>query len=35
MSEQERIPNFEWSIRPRSKFYDQIAIYGSKSLTVL
>ena len=29
MSEQERIPNSGWSIRPRSKFYDQIAISGS------
>ena len=29
MSEQERIHNFGWSIRPRSKFYDKIAISGS------
>ena len=29
MSEQERIRNYGWSIRPRSKFDSQIAISGS------
>ena len=29
MSEQERIHNSRWSIRPTSKFYDKIAISGN------
>ena len=29
MSKQERISNFGWSVRLKSKFYDQIAIYGN------
>ena len=29
MSEQERIRNYRWSIRPRRKFDGQIAISGS------
>ena len=35
MSEQEMIHNSGWSIRPMSKFYDKIGIFGSSFFTVL